>query len=108
MKKNKNFQHRDIATKGSDKLESFFDLMQENGWTGRDGWDGNSEDCYYYINTNGGVDFDVEGTLHKRVDNDEFIDWYSDMLATIEGEREDVIKVTREEFKKIYNVACTE
>jgi hypothetical protein len=107
MKRNKNFQHRNIITKGSEKLELFFDLMQENGWTGRDGWDGNSEDCYYYINTNGQLNFDVEESIENRVDNDEFIDWYSDMLADIAGEKEDVIKVTREEFKKIYDVACS-
>lgn len=106
---NKNFQHKEIVTLGSNYLEAFINLMKQSGWTGDNGWDGNSEDSYYYINSNGELEFDVYPRLYKIVDSDEFIAWYCDMLAPIteeKEEKEDVIKVTREEFKKIYNVAC--
>lgn len=110
MKRNRNFRHKKIATLGCPELQEFIRNMKEKGWTGHEGWDGNSEDCYYYIDGNGKLFFDVEEDRFTIVYATDFIEWYQDMLAPIEEEntkeKTDVIKVTREEFKKIYNVAC--
>ena len=104
---NKNFQHKNIATRGGEQLESFVSLLEQKGWRGSNGWDGSADECYYTINELGILEFDVPQEGHKIVCATDFIDYYRDMLAPIEGDREDVISVTREEFKKIYDVACS-
>jgi hypothetical protein len=110
MKRNRNFRHKKIATLGCPELESFITLMKESGWTGGNGYDGNSENSYYYIDGDGRLFFDVEEDRFTIVCATDFIEWYQDMLAPIEEENKkektDAIKVTREEFKKIYDVAC--
>lgn len=102
---NKNFQHKNIATFGGEQLESFIALLEQNGWTGNNGWNGGSKDSLYTINPLGIIEYDVPENAFPIVSQEDFIDWYSDMLAPIEGDN--VIKVTREEFKKIYDVACS-
>ena len=104
---NKNFKHKNIVTRGCEQLESFVSLLEQMGWKGSDGWDGSAEDCYYTINELGILEFDVNEQLYMKVSASEFIDWYSDMLAPITGDKKDIIRVSREEFKKIYDVACT-
>jgi hypothetical protein len=110
MKRNQNFRHKKIATLGCPELEAFIRNMKEKGWTGHEGWDGNSDDSYYYIDGYGKLFFDVEEDRFTIVCATDFIEWYQDMLAPIKEEntkeKTDVIKVTREEFKKIYDVAC--
>ena len=103
---NKNFQHKNIATKGGEQLESFVSLLEDMGWKGSDGWDGGAE-CYYTINPLGILEYDVPEGHFTIVSNSTFINWYSDMLAPITGEKEDIISISRSEFKKIYDVACT-
>ena len=104
---NKNFKHKNIVTRGCEQLESFVSLLEQMGWKGSDGWDGSAEDCYYTINELGILEFDVNEQLYMKVSASEFIDWYSDMLAPITGDKKDIIRVSREEFKKIYDVACS-
>lgn len=104
---NKNFQHKNIATFGSEQLESFISLLEQNGWKGSNGWNGGSPDCLYTINPIGILEYDVPENAFPIVSQEEFIDWYSDMLAPITGEKEDIISISRSEFKKIYDVACT-
>ena len=104
---NKNFQHKNIATFGGEQLVSFVSLLEDMGWKGSDGWDAGDEDCLYTINTLGILEFDIPENAFPIVSNSEFIDWYSDMLAPITGDKKDIIRVSREEFKKIYDVACS-
>jgi hypothetical protein len=103
---NKNFQHKNIATLGGEQLVSFIELLEQSGWKGADGWDGGAE-CFYTINPLGILEYDVPGEDYKIVCATDFINWYSDMLAPITGEKEDIISISRQEFKKIYDVACT-
>lgn len=104
---NKNFKHKNIVTRGCEQLVSFVSLLKQMGWKGADGWDGSAEDCYYTINELGILEFDVNEQLYMKVSASEFIDWYSDMLAPTPGDERNIIRVSREEFKKIYDVACT-
>lgn len=103
---NKNFQHKNIATIGGEQLVSFVSLLEDMGWKGSDGWDGGAE-CFYTINELGILEYDVPGDEYKIVCATDFINWYSDMLAPITGDKEDIISISRSEFKKIYDVACT-
>ena len=103
---NKNFQHKNIATLGGEQLVSFVSLLEDMGWKGADGWDGGAE-CYYTINPLGILEYDVPEEHFTIVSNSTFIDWYSDMLAPITGDKEDIISISRSEFKKIYDIACT-
>ena len=104
---NKNFQHKNIATFGGEQLVSFVSLLEDMGWKGSDGWDGAAENCYYTINELGILEFDVNEQLYMKVSASEFIDWYSDMLAPTPGDERDIISISRSEFKKIYDVACS-
>jgi hypothetical protein len=103
---NKNFQHKNIATLGGEQLVSFIELLEQSGWKGADGWDGGAK-CYYTINPLGILEYDVPEEHYTIVCATDFINWYSDMLAPITGEKEDIISISRQEFKKIYDVACT-
>ncbi len=105
---NKNFQHKSIATRGGAQLKSFIKLLRQNGWKGDNGWDGCEPSTLYAINTLGILEYDVPEEHFNIVCATDFINWYSDMLAPIKGDKEDIIMVSREEFKKIYDVACTE
>lgn len=103
---NKNFQHKNIATLGGEQLVSFVSLLEDMGWKGSDGWDGGAE-CYYTINPLGILEYDVPEEHFTIVCATDFINWYSDMLAPIKEEKEDIISISRSEFKKIYDIACT-
>lgn len=104
---NKNFQHKNIATLGGEQLQSFIELLEHMGWKGADGWDGSGEDCYYTINPLGILEFDVPEEHFTIVCATDFIHYYSDMLAPTPGDERDIISISRSEFKKIYDVACT-
>lgn len=105
---NKNFKHKLICTQGSELLQAFITEMTERGWTGSNGWEGTDEGDYYAINENGKLQYGVDTDDHQVVSNTEFIEHYKDMLAPIEEGNEPKISVTRTEFKRIYDVACSE
>ena len=104
---NKNFKHKNIATLGGEQLVSFIELLEQMGWEGADGWDGSGEDCYYTINPLGILEFDVPEKHFTIVCATDFIHYYSDMLAPTPGDEIDIISISRSEFKKIYDVECT-
>ncbi len=104
---NKNFKHKNIATRGGDVLEAFVTEMNENGWEGSEGFDGSCESSYYTIDEDGVLLFDVDIDDYREVLPREFVEYYRDMLTDKPIDRE-VYKVTRDEFKKIYDVACYE
>jgi hypothetical protein len=104
---NKNFKHKNIATRGGDVLEAFVTEMNQNGWQGSEGYDGSSESSYYTIDEDGVLLFDVDIDDYYDVVPREFVEYYRDMLTDKPIDR-DVFKVTRDEFKRIYDVACYE
>lgn len=104
---NKNFKHKNIATRGGDVLEAFVTEMNQNGWQGSEGFDGTADDSYYTIDEDGNLLFDVDIDDYREVLPREFVEYYRDMLTDKPIDRE-VYKVTRDEFKKIYDVACYE
>lgn len=104
---NKNFKHKNIATRGGDVLEAFVTEMNQNGWQGSEGFDGTADDSYYTIDEDGNLLFDVDIDDYYDVVPREFVEYYRDMLTDKPIDRE-VYKVTRDEFKKIYDVACYE
>jgi len=104
---NKKFKHKNIATRGGDVLEAFITEMKQNGWLGHQGFDGTDTHSYYTINEEGNILFDVDEDDYYSVLPREFVEYYRDMLTDKPIDR-DVFKVTRDEFKKIYDVACYE
>jgi hypothetical protein len=104
---NKNFKHKNIATRGGEILEAFITEMRQNGWRGHRGYDGCDEDSYYTIDEDGCIKFDVDIDDYDEVVPREFAEYYRNMLTDKPIDRE-VYKVTRDEFKKIYDVACYE
>jgi hypothetical protein len=104
---NKKFKHKNIATRGGDVLEAFITEMKQNGWLGHQGFDGTDTHSYYTINEEGNILFDVDEDDYYSVLPREFVEYYRDMLTDKPIDRE-VYKVTRDEFKRIYDVACHE
>jgi hypothetical protein len=104
---NKNFKHKNIATRGGDVLEAFITEMNQNGWHGSQGYDGTADEAYYTIDEDGNLLYDVDEDDYYDVVPREFVEYYRDMLTDKPIDR-DVFKVTRDEFKKIYDVACYE
>ena len=104
---NKNFKHKNIATRGGDVLEAFVTEMNQNGWQGSEGFDGTADESYYTIDEDGVLLFDVDIDDYREVLPREFVEYYRDMLTDKPIDR-DVFKVTRDEFKKIWEVACYE
>jgi hypothetical protein len=104
---NKNFKHKNIATRGGEILEAFITEMRQNGWLGHRGYDGCDEHSYYTIDEDGCIKFDVDIDDYDDVVPREFAEYYRNMLTDKPIDRE-VYKVTRDEFKKIYDVACYE
>jgi hypothetical protein len=103
---NKNFKHKNIATIGGEQLESFVSLLEQMGWKGRDKRSGGAQ-CYYTINPLGILEYDVPEEHFTIVCATDFIHYYSDMLAPTPGDERDIISISRSEFKKIYDVACS-
>jgi hypothetical protein len=104
---NKNFKHKNIATRGGDVLEAFITEMNQNGWRGSQGYDGTADEAYYTIDEDGNLLYDVDEDDYYSVMPREFVEYYRDMLTDKPIDR-DVFKVTRDEFKKIWDVACYE
>lgn len=100
-------KYRNIATRGGEVLKAFVTEMNQNGWQGSEGYDGSCERSYYTINEDDILLFDVDIDDYHEVEPREFAEYYRDMLTDEPIDRE-VYKVTRDEFKRIYDVACYE
>ncbi len=106
MRKNSNFRHNNISTRGSYRLKLFLDEMEAKGWTGRGRIVGNVQDDYYFIDESGWL-YCYAVSVGYPVGDGEFIEYYTDMLAPIESEEKgEIYAVTRTQFKKIHDVAC--
>lgn len=105
---NKNFKHKRICTQGGRQLQEFITDMKEKGWFGSNGWGGTDDGDYYAIDEDGNLQYEFNHDDYVVVSNFEFIEHYRYMLAPIEEANESKISVTRAEFKRIHDVACSE
>lgn len=106
-------RHKKIITKGGDVLEAFVQEMKNKGWDGNDGRDGNDNTSFYAIDKHGmllfNIDTDSDDYLdYEDVDPEDFVDYYRTELLGTPHEIDKVISVTRTEFKRIHDVACSE
>lgn len=106
---NKNFKHKQIATKGCKELGKFFQDQKREYWHVKYHTEllGVDAELWYSL--------DTTGVLHANEDlpedyagvtTEEFIGHYKDMLAPIEEQEEKVYMTSHAEMGKIYNVAC--
>jgi len=101
-------KYRNIATRGGDVLQAFVTEMNQNGWQGSEGYDGSCERSYYTIDEDDTLLFDVDIDDYHEVEPREFVEFYKDIILMDKPIDHEVYKVTRDEFKKIYDVACNE
>jgi len=107
MRKNSNFEHNNICTRGSVMLKYFIEEMQEKGWAGKCCITGDDTHLFYCIDEKGYLRCGVSTGNNHIVKDSEFIEYYRDMLAPIESEEKgEIYAVTRTQFKKIHDVAC--